>query len=228
MTTHTTHTARPPAVELLEICGSDLGIALSAWTSTSRDLDDDKRARVPALLRRLWADGHHTPFEKSYIRFLIKCDKATEIHLLKHRIGVSVNGESARYKALTNPTAHIPADWPEDLQRDLEAHFAKSCELYERALVRLSDPENYFGLASRRRRAKESARYFLPMCLQTTLDVSFNWRSFAHFLRLRTSPHAQREVREIALAMLDLVEERGGFSTVCALMRAELAKGAES
>ena len=220
----TTQTARPPAVELLEICGSDLGIALSAWTSTSRDLDDDKRARVPALLRRLWADGHHTPFEKSYIRFIVRCDKATEIHFLKHRIGVSVNGESARYKTLT-PIAHIPTDWPEDLQRDLEAHFAKSCELYERALVRLSDPDAYPG---NRKRAKESARYFLPMCLQTTLDVSFNWRSFAHFLNLRASPHAQREVREIALAMLGLVEERGGFSTVCALMRAELAKEAES
>jgi len=224
--THTTNAhARPPRVELLEICGSDEGIALSAWTSTSRDIDDDKRVRVPALLARLWNDGHHTPFEKSYFRFLVKCDKATEIHFLKHRIGVSVNGESARYKTLTNPTAHIPADWPEDLQRDLEAHFAKSAELYERALVRLSGPDAYPG---NRKRAKESARYFLPMCLQTTLDVSFNWRSFAHFLSLRASPHAQREVREIALAMLDLVEERGGFSTVCALMRAELAKEAES
>lgn len=225
MTTHTAQTARPPAVELLEISGSDLGIALSAWTSTSRDLDDDKRARASALLWRLWTAGHHTPFEKSYIRFLVRCDKATEIHFLKHRIGVSVNGESARYKTLTNPTAHIPADWPEDLQRDLEAHFAASVELYERALVRLSDPDAYPG---NRKRAKESARYFLPLALQTTLDVSFNWRSFAHFLSLRASPHAQREIQGLAREMLDLVEERGGFSTVCALMRAELAKEAES
>lgn len=215
--------ARPPRVELLEIAGSDEGIALSAWTSTSRDIDEDKRARVPALLNRLWADGHHTPFEKSYIRFLVRCDKATEIHILKHRVAVSVNGESARYKTLTEPTAHIPLDWPEDLQRDLEAHFARSVDLYQRALGRLSDPNYHPG---NRKRAKESARYFLPMCLQTTLDVSFNWRSFAHFLSLRASPHAQQEIQAIAREMLDLVQERGGFSVVCAIMRAELAKEA--
>ena len=207
--------------ELMEVCGSDEGIALSAWTSTSRDLDDSKRARIPAMLQKLWADGHHTPFEKSYLRFLVRCDKATEIHLLKHRIGVSVNGESARYKALDNPTAHLPADWPEDLQRELEAHFARSVDLYQRALVRLSSP---IYRPNNRKRAKESARYFLPMCLQTTLDVSFNWRSFAHFLLLRASPHAQHEVQDLARAMLAAVESQGSFPVTCAIIRAELAK----
>jgi thymidylate synthase ThyX len=42
------------------------------------------------------------------------------------------------------------------------------------------------------------------------MDVMFNWRSFAHFLKLRNSEHAQKEVREIAQQMLHKVKEIPG------------------
>ena len=86
--------------ELIGYYGDDETHALSAWTSTSRDLTPDKRERIPALLKMLAENGHHTPFEKSALHFLVTVDTATHIHLLKHRIGVSINGESARYKEL--------------------------------------------------------------------------------------------------------------------------------
>jgi thymidylate synthase ThyX len=38
------------------------------------------------------------------------------------------------------------------------------------------------------------------------MDVSFNWRSFSHFLQLRNTEHAQLEIRSIAKQMLKLVE----------------------
>ena len=45
---------------------------------------------------------------------------------------------------------------------------------------------------------------------QITMDVMFNWRSFAHFQGLRNSEHAQVEVRELAQEMLDLVKNIEG------------------
>jgi thymidylate synthase ThyX len=42
------------------------------------------------------------------------------------------------------------------------------------------------------------------------MDVSFNWRSFAHFQKLRNSEHAQLEVRELAEQMLQLVKDIPG------------------
>lgn len=80
-------------VELLGYYGSDLTHAQSAWTSTVRDLTEDKLGRVDKLLKFLAQEGHHTPFEKSTLHFLVTVDQATHIHLLKHRIGVSINGE---------------------------------------------------------------------------------------------------------------------------------------
>ena len=83
-------------VELIGVYGDDELIACSAWTSTSRELTEEKRARIPKLLEDLWSNGHETPFEKGIVHFLIDCDIASHIHLLKHRIS-SLNAESARY-----------------------------------------------------------------------------------------------------------------------------------
>jgi thymidylate synthase ThyX len=38
----------------------------------------------------------------------------------------------------------------------------------------------------------------------------FNWRSFYHFQGLRNKPEAQKEIREIAQMMLDLVKNIEG------------------
>jgi len=99
-------------VELTGIFGGDQEHAMSAWTSTSRDITEEKWKRVPALLKFLAENGHHTPFEKSYLQFLVTCDTASHIHLLKHRIGVSINAESGRYKELKDDKYYIPEDWP--------------------------------------------------------------------------------------------------------------------
>ena len=98
-------------VELIGHYGSDITHAQSAWTSTSRDISKDKQQRLPALLAMLASEGHHTPFEKSSLHFLVTVDQATHIHLLKHRIGVAINGESARYKELKEDKTYLPQDW---------------------------------------------------------------------------------------------------------------------
>lgn len=96
-------------VELLGWYGGDQEHAMSAWTSTSRDYES-KKDRMPRLLEMLAKDGHHTPFEKSTLHFLVDTDIATHIHLIKHRIGVSVNAESARYKELKEDKFYLPVD----------------------------------------------------------------------------------------------------------------------
>src|SRR5271154_690469 len=109
-------------VELIGIYGGDETHALSAWTSTSRDLTDDKRSRMGKLLTMLATNHHETPFEKSSQHFLITTDIATHIQIIKHRIGVSFNGESARYKELKEDKFYIPDDWAEDEQVKLVKH----------------------------------------------------------------------------------------------------------
>lgn len=190
-------------VELLGYYGTDLVHAQSAWTSTSRDLSEDKLERVDKLLNMLAKEGHHTPFEKSSLHFLVTVDQATHIHLLKHRVGVSINGESARYKELKEDKTYIPEDWDNRWAIALKNFSERSNQLYHECLEDLTP---VLG----RKRAKESARFFKTFNSQITMDVMFNWRSFAHFLKLRNSEHAQKEVREIAQQMLHKVKEIPG------------------
>ena len=190
-------------VELLGYYGSDLIHAQSAWTSTSRDLTEEKLGRVDKLLTMLASEGHHTPFEKSGLHFLVTVDQATHIHLLKHRIGVSINGESARYKELKEDKMYIPYDWSNRWVTKLRDYAEEGNKLYHECL-------EYFTPILGRKRAKESARFFKTFNSQITMDVMFNWRSFYHFQQLRNSGHAQKEVQFLAQDMLDLVKNIEG------------------
>jgi flavin-dependent thymidylate synthase len=192
-------------VELLGYYGSDQIHACSAWTSTSRDLSEDKIARMPKLLKMLATEGHHTPFEKSNLHFLVTTDIASHIHIIKHRIGVSVNGESARYKEIKEDQYLIPQDWPEIWKQQLEHYTESGLRLYHECVQSLTE---VYGID--RKRAKESARFFRSYNTQITADVMFNWRSFYHFQSLRNKSNAQLEIKEIAQTMLDLVKNIEG------------------
>lgn len=213
-------------VELLGFYGNDQVHACSAWTSTSRNLSDEKLERIPKLLKMLADAGHHTPFEKSGLHFLVDTDIASHIHLLKHRIGVSINGESARYKEIKEDKYLIPDDWEgiesnfheieiEDgngnvlrVQNDKWTKILKDYTDLGNTLYHqcVKDLEPVLG----RKRAKESARFFKTYNSRIQADVMFNWRSFYHFLELRNKPDAQKEIREIAAEMLKLVKEIEG------------------
>lgn len=190
-------------VELIGYYGGDLTHALSAWTSTSRELTAEKVARIPSLLKFLADNGHETPFEKSTLHFLLTVDQATHIHFLKHRIGVSINAESARYKELKEDNFMLPQDWPIEWQHKLIHHTADGLNLYKQALEELTQTLG-------RKRAKETARYFRTFNTQITMDVSFNFRSFVHFLRLRRTEHAQREIHALADEMVRQVADIHG------------------
>ncbi len=193
-------------VELIGTYGGDETHALSAWTSTSRDLTDDKRCRIKGLLTMLASNAHETPFEKSSIHFLVTTDVATHIHLIKHRVGVSVNAESARYKELKDDKFYVPVDWDGAEQLLYIEHMEGCLKKYHDAIERL------VAKGMNRKRAKESARLYIPYGNQLTADVMFNFRSFVHFLRLRYSKHAQLEVRNLARKMLQQVSELQNFS----------------
>jgi thymidylate synthase (FAD) len=197
--------SQPNRVELIGFYGGDESHALSAWTSTSRDLTDEKRERIPKLLKMLAENSHETPFEKSSIHFLCTTEIASHVHLIKHRIGVSVNGESARYKELKDDKYYVPTDWDEEEVRRYTEHMEAALKRYHEVLTRLEKK----GVP--RKRAKESARMYVPYGNQITADVMFNFRSFVHFLRLRYSTHAQLEIRDLAGEMLKLVKETGQF-----------------
>ena len=204
------------SVELLGYYGSDLTIACSAWTSTNRDLTDEKRGRVGKLINMLWSNGHETPFEKGVVHFLVDTDIASHIHLLKHRIS-SLNAESARYKELKEDKYYLPEDWKEASLHVEEMLRSPSDTWYERLAEYTEEGNRLYHACMEdltpilgRKRAKESARFFKTYNSKIQADIMFNMRSFANFQKLRNSEHAQLEIRDIAEQMLALVADIEG------------------
>jgi thymidylate synthase (FAD) len=190
-------------IQLIGWYGGDEVNACSAWTSTSRELTEDKKNRIPKLLKMLAENGHETPFEKSTVHFLINTEIASHIHLLKHRVS-SLNAESARYKELKEDKSYIPNDWPDEWKNKLEAYTKAGNDLYHECLTGLE------AAGLNRKRAKESARFFKTYNSQIQADVMFNFRSFVNFQKLRNSEHAQVEIRDIASEMLIAVKNIEG------------------
>jgi flavin-dependent thymidylate synthase len=222
-------------VEFIGYYGGDTTVACSAWTSTDRELSNTKKARIGKMLDMLWSNEHETPFEKGIVHFLVDTDIASHIHLLKHRIS-SLNAESARYKELKEDKYYIPEDWIGidthidyriDCGQFTAGSWANALEeytelgnlLYHQCITEL---EPVLG----RKRAKESARFFKTYNSQIQADVMFNMRSFANFVKLRYSEHAQLEIREIAKQMLSLVTNIEGspFKETMAVFEKRWAK----
>lgn len=193
--------------------GGDITHAQAAWVSTGGETET-KRERISTLLKMLADNDHGTPFERSLLHFRATVDTATHIHLLKHR-HFSINGESARYKEYAEDKYYVPDDWSEYEKKGL-------IQDVEWAYSRYHSSIQFEGRS--RKRAKESARYFLPYATQVNLDFSCNFRAFQHFQKLRNSEHAQLEIREIAQEMLRLVQEQTNGEFALSLSAWKLGK----
>jgi flavin-dependent thymidylate synthase len=224
-------------VELIGWYGGDRAIARAAWTSTSIDVDSRTDEQIRNLIvNKLWNNGtgkpHKTPFERGTVEWLITCDTASHIHLLKHRLA-NINGESARYQELKEDKYCLPKDWKDiptsneffnflikqgfdEHSIDFSAGPVKDCpntwtdvlEWYTKlgnALYHdcLKDLAPVLG----RKRAKESARFFKTYNSQITLSVMMNMSCFHNFVKLRVSDEAQVEIREIGTKMVELVKQ---------------------
>lgn len=228
-------------VTLLGYYGSDRTHCLSAWQSTNLDLGiilpdtvkdridilytetiKNKQKSSAKLLKFLAEHEHHTPFEKSCLHFQVRGDIASHIHLIKHRIAVSINSESARYKELEDKW-YLPDDWQDilvnktNLPSELQEIFTEANNWQELMNTYTSLGHKLYHIACEelteklgRKRAKETARYFLNYNKQLDFDVMFNFRSFMHFQKLRNSQYAQKEIQNIAQEMLTLIKELEG------------------
>jgi len=187
----------------------ELEICKAAWVSTGVEIDEERIIRVPNFTKWLWVKGHKSPFEHVVIQYIIECDIATHIHLIKHRMS-SNNSQSARYKEIKEDDFIVPVDWElsEEVRpwaKVMELHTERSNRLYHEAV---KDLVPILG----RKRAKETARYFRPHNVLIKMIHSVNLSAFANFMYLRNSPDAQMEIREVAQQMEIELEKTGKFS----------------
>jgi len=152
---------------------------------------------APKLLKYCIDHGHWSIFEQASMTVEIKTSRAIAAQILRHK-SFSFQEFSQRYSEVTEietlelrKQAEKNRQSSEDVMNDTVLNnVAKysidfSIKTYEKLL--------------REGVAKECARMVLPLCVQTTLYMSGNIRSWINYLMLRTKEDTQKEHRDIAL-----------------------------
>ena len=150
---------------------------------------------VRKVLGTIMSSGHFSALEHASYTFAIDgVSRALTHQLVRHRLA-SYNQQSQRYVSYTEePTFVVPPAVAADPEIcDAYVQACGSAFLEYRALIEA-------GVSA------EDARYLLPNAMETKIVVTMNVRELLHFFELRCCKRAQWEIRDLALAMLDLAE----------------------
>ncbi len=200
-------------VNYIEHWGSDERIIEAARMSTAKGFlgwpQDEK------LLRFLWTNQHHTPFEMAGLTIEVQAPIFVFREWHRHRTQ-SYNELSARYTELPDlyyrPSfermeaaaqsainkqssgGKLKEEIIYDALAEIDLVYAKSRRAYETLL--------HLGVA------REVARTVVPVGQYSRMRASANLRNWLHFLTLRTGGGAQWEIRQYADVVAKVVEEK--------------------
>lgn len=158
------------------------------------------RESSDAYIKNLIKQQHGSVFEHSQFSFIFKDVSRILTHeLVRHRLA-SVSQESMRY-VIPTPDRYDLSGFDVTIQTKLDEYISMGFELYEEILG-----EGYDDLPfSRKKELTSLARRILPSGILTTIGWSANVRTIRHVIELRTSDHAEIEIRELFTRVKDLM-----------------------
>lgn len=176
-------------VELISVTENPEAVIERAARVCYQSGDKIAEDRGSQLLPKLLAAGHESPFEHAYATFLISgCSRAMTHQLVRHRL-MAVSQKSQRYVSEKGFEFVVPPSVPPERVDE----FRDDMESIRRMYAKWKD----LGLRN------EDARFVLPNACATELVISANFREFRHIFTVRCSRHAQWEIREACLRMLE-------------------------
>lgn len=210
-------------------CGSYSDISseeiIAAVARHGKIKDDNGR-----LVRYLMDNKHLSPLQHIFFSFKIETSRAISAQIFRHR-SLNFQETSQRYENIQeiesvelrkqhpinrqsstevfDPGLEIKSgmyegmsdsnykdyvdSWGDSASNIIDAHIERTHYIYNKLIEA--------GVA------KECARMILPMCSKTTIHVSGTFRDLLAFLNIRCEEHAQKEVRDIANKMGEILEQ---------------------
>jgi len=174
-----------------------------SYGAGTKSVSDDR-----ALIRYLMRHRHTTPFEMVEFKFHIKCPIFVARQWLRHRTA-SVNELSARYSI-------VPDEYflPDELRSQSTTRGQGGEEPYEGddASFLILKQKSSCDLAFhtyeemiKKGVSRELARTHLPQSTFTEFYWKINLHNLLHFLELRIEDHAQKEIRDLAKQVYELI-----------------------
>ena len=176
-------------VKVCERCGGsgqgneDIGGSQCVCNGTGTD-----KSSAIAFIEMIKKNGHDSVLEHASATFSIITDRGVTHEIVRHRIA-GYSQESTRYCNYGKEGfgKEITVIEPPGLKED-KYLWVKAMEEAEDIYLVMTDN----GISP------QIARSVLPNSLKTEIGMTTNFREWRHFLRLRTSPKAHPQMREVA------------------------------
>lgn len=201
------------SVELIDHMGSDSSVVRAARVSFAGDTKEFDTVKDAKLIKYLAKHGHISPFHHTFITVKVKAPIFVCRQLVKHKF-MPWNEESRRY-INSEPEFYFPDEYRKSAENVKQG---SSDEVVNKDSLWLGGEEsynedgcvqyalNYYNWLLARGVCNEQARMFLPQNMMANYYWSGTLSAFADMLRLRLDGHTQKESREVAKKIRDLVE----------------------
>lgn len=168
--------------------------------------DNISRVRdIPDNLRACFEQGHGSVFEHCQLNFVIRnCSRVLTHELVRHRAGTAFSQTSGRYvrtdqlDIVFDPILEPVRQQIKTIQYFLEARYSEVV-----AALDLANMKDF----TVKKKLTSALRRILPNGQSNEIGFSVNLRSLRHTVQLRTSRHAEWEIREVFNQIYQLTKE---------------------
>lgn len=178
----------------LERCGR------VCYKSEDRITDGSADKFLAGIIKR----GHEAVLEHYSFTVKFICDRGVSHEIVRHRLA-SYCQESTRYCSYDKDkfggeiTVIEPRFW--------KPYGPETEEFFETWVTACCEAEKYYFGLIKEGVPPQEARSVLPNSLKTELVMTANIREWRHFLKLRCSPAAHPQIREVAMILLEKVHD---------------------
>jgi len=165
-------------------------------------------------LENILSSKHGSVLEHAVWNLLITgVSRALTHELVRHRAGFGYSQLSQRCVDESEARYVVPPLYQEN--EALRAQWQQTIESIRKAYVELADATAQYVQQKhpemeprdRRKWARQAARSILPNACETKIFVTANSRALRHFLELRGSPHADSEIRLLAVEVCRVLKQ---------------------
>ena len=195
-------------IGLIDHMGTEATITNAARVSFGKMKETfDEKDEV--LLKYLIENKHLTPLEHVKFQFSVHCPLFVRGQWHRHRAGWSYNEISRRYTEV-DMEFYVPEKFRAQSENNKQASIEgsvieKNNEAFEEYKRIVNDCYASYEKLFEFGVCKEQARGILPQTMFTTFWATVDLRNLIHFIELRDDDHAQKEIREYAKAMKELI-----------------------
>lgn len=165
------------------------------YKSEDKIKDDTAETFLENLIQR----GHESVIEHEKVTVLMVVDRGISHEIVRHRLG-SYSQESTRYcnygkDKFDNEIVVIEPFF--FIGKKAYNYWQEACTVAEK---------NYLALL--KDSSPQEARSVLPNSLKTELAITYNFREWRHFFRMRCTKTAHPQIRQVAIPLLLLFKEK--------------------